>query len=158
MALHISGVNYESIADARGVSCTIFFSGCRHLCVGCHSKETWDFNYGELATDEMARLISYEINKRPYVTSITLSGGDPMYSAKEVKEFIKKLPIQGKEIWCYSGFTVEELLEDKEQKELLMMCDVLVDGKFEVSERNITIPFRGSNNQRIINLKELFNE
>lgn len=150
MALHISGVSYESIADSPGVSCTIFFSGCRHFCVGCHSKDTWDFNFGELATDEIAKMISSEILKRPFITSIVLSGGDPMYSPLEVIKFIKKLPINNKKIWCYSGFTIEEILEDKDKLELLKMCDVIVDGKFEMSKRNITLPFRGSENQRVI--------
>lgn len=147
--LYIAGINYESTADAEGMACTIFFSGCKHFCNGCHSKDTWDFNYGKEATDELIDIINLEIDKRPFLSALVLSGGDPMYSATEVKNFISKIHIPNNNIWCYSGFKIEEIQQNKEMKELLDMCNVLIDGQFEIDKRDITLSFRGSSNQRI---------
>ena len=148
--LHIAGVNYESIADAPGVCCVIFFSGCRHACRGCHSPKTHDFNYGVPATKEIIKQINQEIKKRPYLSGLVLSGGDPMYSAKEVNAFLDQIIIPHDRIWCFTGFKVEELLRDNEQRKLLSRIQVLVDGPFVLSQRDITLNFRGSRNQRLI--------
>lgn len=147
--LHIAGVNYESIADSDGVSCTIFFSGCRHFCDGCHSKDTWDFNYGIPVSDELATIINKEIDKRPFLSALVLSGGDPMYSPLEVLEFISKIHVPNNIIWCYSGFLIEEIQKNPKMKKLLDECNVLVDGQFEIEKRVINAGFYGSSNQRI---------
>ena len=147
--LHIAGINYESTADAEGVACTIFFSGCKHYCKGCYSKDTWDFNYGKEATDELIDIINSEIDKRPFLSALVISGGDPMYSAAEIKEFISKIHVPKNNIWCYSGFLMEQIKENYEMKELLDLCNVLVDGEFKLDKRDITLSFRGSSNQRI---------
>lgn len=147
--LHIAGINYESIADAEGVACTIFFSGCKHFCKGCHSKDTWDFNYGEEAADNLVDIINTEIGKRPFLSALVLSGGDVMYSASEVKRFVSKIHAPHNNIWCYTGFLMEEVIENPEMKALLDICNVLIDGEFDISKRDITLEFRGSSNQRI---------
>lgn len=152
--LHIAGINYESIADASGVSCTIFFSGCLHGCNGCHSKDTWDFNYGVQVSNELVSIINKEIDKRPFLSALVLSGGDPMYSASEVLDFISKIHIPNNTLWCYSGFLYEEIIKNSEMKKLLNSCDVLVDGQFEISKRDITGRFCGSSNQRVIDVQE----
>ena len=147
--LHIAGVNYESIADSDGVSCTIFFSGCKHFCKGCHSKDTWDFNYGIPVSDELVKTINKEIDKRPFLSALVLSGGDPMYSSSEVLEFISKIHIPNNTIWCYSGFLIEEIQQNPEMKKLLDKCNVLIDGQFEIEKRVINAGFYGSCNQRV---------
>lgn len=147
--LHIAGVNYESIADSDGVSCVIFFSGCKHFCNGCHSKDTWDFNYGIPVSDELAITINNEIDKRPFLSALVLSGGDPMYSSSEVLEFISKIHIPNNTIWCYSGFLIEEIQQNSEMKKLLDKCNILIDGQFEIEKRVINSGFYGSSNQRI---------
>lgn len=147
--LHIAGVNYESIADSEGVSCTIFFSGCKHYCKGCHSQDTWDFNYGIPVSDELIKSINKEIDKRPFLSALVLSGGDPMYSATEVLKFISKIHIPNNIIWCYSGFLIEEIQANLEMKKLLDKCNVLIDGKFEIDKRIINRGFFGSSNQKI---------
>lgn len=152
--LHISGINYESFADAEGVSCVIFFSGCQHNCIGCHSNQTHDFNYGKLITDELINTINIEIDKRPFLNSLVLSGGDPMYSSKEILKILPKLHIPKNNIWCYSGFTFEEIRQNNDMNKLLHKCNVLVDGKFEIENRNISLKFRGSSNQRLINVQK----
>lgn len=158
MSLHISGVCYESIADALGCATTIFFSGCKHYCKGCHSEKTWDFNYGIEVNDDLINTIKDEIKKRPFVKTIVLSGGDPFYSAKEVNEFLDKLDVSDYTIWAYTGFTMEELLKENEDMiTLLNRCDYIVDGPFEIDKRDITLNFRGSSNQRIFN-KQMVND
>lgn len=147
--LHIAGINYESTVDAEGVACTIFFSGCKHFCNGCHSKDTWDFNYGKEVSDELIDTINSEIDKRPFLSALVLSGGDPMYSAADIKDFILKIHIPNNNIWCYTGFLMEQIVKNYEMKELLDLCNVLIDGQFEIDKRDITLSFRGSNNQRI---------
>ena len=149
MSLKISNVIYESLVDAEGVSTVIFFSGCKHYCSGCHSQVTWDFNYGIEVNDELINQINLEIDKRPYLNALVLSGGDPMYSAAEIKEFILKIHIPNNNIWCYTGFLMEQIIENYEMRELLNLCNVLIDGQFEIEKRDITLSFRGSSNQRI---------
>lgn len=147
--LHITGINYESTADAEGVACTIFFSGCKHFCKGCHSKDTWDFSYGKEASNELIDVINSEIDKRPFLSALVLSGGDPMYSAVEVKDFISKIHIPNNNIWCYTGFLMEQIVKNHKMKELLDLCNVLIDGKFEINKRDIASGFFGSTNQRL---------
>ena len=147
--LHIAGIDYESIADAEGVRCTIFFSGCKHHCPGCHSPDTWDFDYGKPVDDLLIAEINRQIDRRPFLSGIVLSGGDPMYSAKEIREFLSKIHIPNNNIWCFSGFTIEEITQDNEKKKLLDMCDTLIDGMFDIDKRDVTLRFRGSSNQRM---------
>ena len=147
--LHIAGVNYESIADSNGVSCVIFFSGCKHFCKGCHSKDTWDFNCGIPVSDELIENINKEIDKRPFLSALVLSGGDPMYSASEILKILPKIHIQHNTIWCYSGFLFEDIQKNPKMKKLLDQCNVLIDGQFEIDKRDITGRFCGSSNQRM---------
>ncbi len=149
MSLKISNVIYESLVDAEGVSTVMFFSGCKHYCSGCHSQVTWDFNYGIEVNDELINQINLEIDKRPYLNALVLSGGDPMYSAKEIINFLPKIHIPNNNIWCYSGFTLEQILNDPIKKELLFKCNVLIDGLFVKELRDITLNYRGSSNQNI---------
>jgi anaerobic ribonucleoside-triphosphate reductase activating protein len=147
--LYIAGVNYESIADSDGVSCVIFFSGCKHFCKGCHSKDTWDFNYGIPVSDELIENINKEIDKRPFLSALVLSGGDPMYSASEILKILPKIHIPHNTIWCYSGFLFEDIQKNPKMKKLLDQCNVLIDGQFEIDKRDITGRFCGSSNQRM---------
>lgn len=147
--LHIAGINYESTVDAEGVACAIFFSGCNHFCRGCHSKDTWDFNYGKEISYNLISIINSEIDKRPFLSALVLSGGDPMYSAAEINNLIHKIHIPNNNIWCYTGFLMEQIVENPEMKKLLDLCNVLIDGQFDIKKRDITLLFRGSSNQRI---------
>lgn len=144
--MNICGINYESFNDAEGISCVIFIAGCKHHCVGCHSKQTWDFNSGKPVTTAMINQIKKEIHKRPFISYLVLSGGDPVYSHKEVIQFLDALNID-LPIWLYTGFTFDELR--KNYNDLLNRCSVVVDGPFDCNKRDITLPFRGSINQHI---------
>lgn len=156
--VRLSGIHYESFVDAKGVSCVLFISGCKHNCYKCHSPQTHNFNNGIVLNDILISQINEEIDKRPFLNALVLSGGDPMYSAKELLSILDKLHIPNNTIWCYTGFTIEEILQDENMSALLKRCDYLVDGMFEADKRDITLPFRGSSNQRLIDVKRTLNE
>ena len=147
--IRLAGFDYESFADADGVSCVLFISGCKHNCCGCHSPQTHDFNYGIEMTDEVIKKINKEIDKRPFLNALVLSGGDPMYSAKELLPILDKIHIPNNNIWCYSGFTLKEIQANPDMSSLLDKCTHLVDGMFDINKRDITLNFRGSSNQTI---------
>lgn len=136
--------------DGPGLRTAIYFAGCKHRCPGCHNEHTWDFNAGSnMELDDVFELIKY--NGFP----VTFTGGDPIYQAEKIIPLARKIKEDLKlDIWCYTGYTLEELYELKDDavNELLTMVDVLVDGPFVESLRDTTLPFRGSSNQRIINL------
>ena len=99
--IRLAGADYESFADAEGVSCVLFISGCKHNCKNCHSPQTHDFNYGVEITDKVIDDINKEIDKRPFLNALVLSGGDPMYSAKELISILPKIHIPHNNLWCY---------------------------------------------------------
>lgn len=152
---NIIGINFESIVDGDGVRVVIFFSGCNHHCKGCHNPETHDFNAGRLFSTELQKQIAEYVRETPFISGVTLSGGDPMYSAESIIPFLKELKSlsPASTVWVYSGFTYEEITADPSMRELLGMCDVLVDGPFILEQRDITLSYRGSRNQRIIDVQ-----
>lgn len=152
--MYLCGVNFESMVDGEGVRAVLFISGCLHNCPYCHSPQTHSFTYGVEVNQELINDINAEITKRPYISGITLSGGDCMYSPVETLKLIKKLNIPHNNIWCYTGFTFEQLIKNNNQLQLLKHINVLVDGRFEYSKRDITLAFKGSSNQRIIDVKQ----
>lgn len=152
--IKLAGINYESLADADGVSCVLFISGCKHNCIGCHSPQTHDFDFGIEITDSVIDKINAEIDKRPFLNALVLSGGDPMYSAKDLLTILPKLHIPKNNLWCYSGFTFDEIKTNPDMKALLNKCTCLVDGMFDIDKRDITLRFKGSTNQRVIDVQE----
>jgi len=149
----IVGIAPESVSDGPGVRFTIFFSGCRHHCPRCHNPDAQDFNAGVDFDDPMQAKVIEHITRCPIITGVTLSGGDPMFSAGDVLRFVQRLraKLPSINIWLYTGFTYEEITE-AEQIMLLELCDVLVDGRFEQNNLDLSPSFRGSTNQRIIDL------
>lgn len=144
-----------SIANGTGFRVVLWCSGCGHHCKGCHNPETWDRYYGK-PFDENAKELLYELLSKPYIRGITLSGGDPMFqtNVKEVIALVKELKekFPNKDIWMYTGYTFEELQRDVDRKKILPYIDVIIDGKFILEQRDITLAFRGSPNQRIIDV------
>ena len=151
------------IANGSGVRVTLFVSGCTNACKGCLQKETWDFHYGDLYTKETEDKIM-EALYPSYVQGLTLLGGEP-FEIENQKELIKlvrrvKKEYPEKNIWCYTGFTLEkDLIEGGKRHcevtdEMLSYLDVLVDGKFEEDLKDIRLKFRGSSNQRLIDMNE----
>lgn len=151
------------IADGAGVRVTLFVSGCTHHCPGCFQPETWSFDYGEPYTRETEDQL-IEMLRPGYIDGLTLLGGEPMEPVNQ-RELVKLLrrvrkELPEKDIWCYSGYTLEsDLLSESRARcevtdEMLLLMDVLVDGEFIQAKKNISLAFRGSENQRIIDLKE----
>ena len=150
--MNIAKIKYNDIADGLGVRTTVFVSGCRRYCSGCQNPEAWDFDYGEPFTEETQRKIFKSIE--PYwIQGLTVCGGEPFEPENEaallpfLKEFRELYPI--KDVWIYSGFTYEEL----KGREMLKCCDVLVDGPFVAELKDAGLAFRGSRNQRIIQME-----
>ncbi len=144
----------ETIVDGDGIRYSIYLAGCRHHCVGCQNPETWKAKQGTPLTEEAIRRIVREINANPLLDGITFSGGDPFYNPEAFLLFIKRIKEETRQnIWCYTGYTYEELLADSQLSVILPYIDTLVDGKFIQAEYSPFLEFRGSANQRIIHLK-----
>lgn len=144
--MKVMNILHDSVVDGEGLRTIIFFAGCPHQCPGCHNPSSWHMQNG---TDmNVEEVVQEAMNP---LTDITLSGGDPFFQAKEVKLVAKRLKSLGKHIWAYTGYTLAELQEkgSSDQQELLSYCDVLVDGRFIIGQKDSTLPFRGSANQTI---------
>lgn len=152
--MNVCGYIPESINEGQGLRAVLFVSGCRHDCAGCFNPESWDFQAGEPFTEEMSAAILQEIIDNPLLDGLTLCGGDPFFSPEECTAFVRKLRnlCPTKNIWAYTGFTFEALLRQPKLRELAELCDVIVDGKFEEERKDVSLPFRGSSNQRIVDV------
>lgn len=154
--------NYD-IANGLGVRVSLFVSGCTHHCKGCFNPMTWDFSYGKPFTEEVQDEL-LEMLSPAYIDGLTLLGGEPMEpdNQRALLPFVKKVRAQypDKNIWCYTGYKLdEELLKPSRARcevtdELLSLIDVLVDGEFIEEQKNISLSFRGSENQRLIDLPQ----
>lgn len=154
--MNISGYCAESITEGEGFRGVVYISGCRHKCKGCFNKETWDFKHGEPFTIELQEEVIEDIRRNPLVDGLTLCGGDPFFSAAEVSKFVRRFRsvCPEKTVWAYTGFRYEEILQNPVMFSLLALCDVIVDGRFIIKEKDMTLKFRGSRNQRIIDVQE----
>lgn len=154
MKIRINGIIEESIVDGPGIRYVIFMQGCFHNCNGCHNPDTHSINGGFLKeTDD----ILHSIKSNPLISGITFSGGEPMLHAGALSSFCNEIKALNKHIMVYSGFTFEEIIKDVNKLDFLSKCDVLVDGKFEKSRKNLLLTFRGSHNQRIIDVQKSLN-
>lgn len=145
----------DSVVDGEGIRTVVWTQGCSHNCQGCHNPGTHDFKSGYLEDIDNIRK---EIDSLEGQDGITLSGGDPLMQIDACLEIAKHCQSKGLDVWCYTGFTFEQLLKmcksNNNLVELLNNIDVLVDGKFELSKKSYDILFRGSTNQRILDCKE----
>ena len=147
--LRVAGVIEESIVDGPGLRFVLFLQGCRTHCKGCQNPQTWDFNGGTLvsAEDVLAR-----IQGDPLVHGIPFSGGEPIEQAQALLPLAAELKRRGYHLMAFSGYTFEQLLPKPGCRELLSLLDLLVDGPFIEEEKSLELRFRGSRNQRILNL------
>ena len=151
MEIRLAGLEPESIVDGPGYRFTVFVQGCPHNCPGCHNPQTHDFSGGHLAdTDDVIA----HLGKNPLVRGLTLSGGEPMMQPEPLYLIAKAAKEKGMNVWCYTGFTLEELLRENraDRMRLLSAVDVLVDGPFRSHERSLDLLYRGSKNQRLIDM------
>lgn len=152
MEVRIAGCNKESIVDGKGIRYTIYMQGCKHNCKGCQNPTTHDMLGGDITdTDELLE----DIKKYKWISGVTLSGGDPFFQAKQAKVIADGVHKLNKNVWCYTGYTIEQIMSstDDDIRGLLSSIDVLVDGRYEDSLRSLDLAFRGSSNQRLIDVK-----
>ena len=144
------------VSNAPGVRSTLFVTGCTHDCKGCFNKELQDFGTGEVWTKEDEdNFVSYVKNDN--VVGVNILGGEPMQQVMDdcLPNLLKRVKEEtGKSIWLWSGYLLEQILEDEKRRKILEYVDVLVDGKFEIDKRNINLKYRGSENQRVIDVKK----
>lgn len=148
--LELSGIVSDSIVDGPGIRTCIFSQGCPHHCQGCHNPETWEFGCG---TKIPVEAIVEIVQSNPLCRGVTFSGGEPFAQAEGFAKLAKLLKEKGYEVASYSGYTFEALLHgNPAQKALLESIDVLIDGPFLLAEKSLEVPFRGSRNQRILDV------
>ena len=152
MEIRIAGTVNDSIVDGPGIRFSIFTQGCSNHCPGCQNPQTWDPDGGELVdTDDLLATIA----RNPLLKGITLTGGEPFEQPLPLIELCKACKERGLDVWAYSGYTFESLLAGEagpEARELLSLCDVLVDGLFVESLKTLSLKWRGSSNQRVIDV------
>ena len=148
-------VTKNDIANGIGIGCVLWVSGCDIHCKNCHNQSTWDFNTGQPFTEDTMQEILLTLTK-PYISRFTISGGHPLdpRNAPKVLEIVKrvKMVFPNKDIWIYSGYEWNYIIQDETLREIMRYTDVLVDGAYIDELRDIALPFRGSSNQRIIDV------
>lgn len=147
--IRILDILEETMADGPGFRTSIYCAGCAHHCPGCHNPQSWDFKGGyEVTIEELLDII-----KADEFANVTFSGGDPLYQVEAFTELARRIKTEtDKTIWCYTGFTYEEIQADPRLSQILPYLDVLVDGPYVEALRDTNLRFRGSSNQRIIEL------
>jgi len=160
--MNYAEIKYCDIANGEGVRTGLFVSGCTHRCEGCFNRDTWDFEYGREFNEETVEKILKSL-EASYVAGLTLLGGEPFEpeNQRALVPFLKKVKekFPHKNVWCYTGYTLEQLRGESRGRcevtdKMLELIDVLVDGRFVKELYDISLKFRGSSNQRIINLPE----
>ena len=161
--MNYADIKIADVANGKGVRVSLFVSGCNHHCKGCFNSQAWDFNYGKEFTEKEIDKILNELD-HPYVSGLSLLGGEPLeYQNQEVllpllKKVKERFP--QKDIWCYTGYTFDKDIVGNmfqnwpQTKELISYIDVIVDGKFEEEKKDLKLKFRGSSNQRIIDVNK----
>ena len=158
-------MKYESITSSdvnNGLGCrvTLWVSGCTHHCKQCHNRKTWSFSSGKVYNGKVEEVLFNEID-RPYIKGLTLSGGDPLDSPDGVLELLQHFRERfgnTKDVWIYTGYTYEKLLTmGEDYTNFLKYIDILVDGPFLIKEKSFDVKFRGSKNQRLIDVKKTLN-
>lgn len=154
--MNYAQIRHYDVANGPGVRASIFVSGCTHNCKNCFNKEAQDFNYGNLYTKEVEdKFMKYVLDDN--TKGISILGGEPLMQTMDdsLLNLLKRIKKEtNKEIWLWSGYTYEEAILSEKRKEILNYVDVLVDGRFEEENKSLLIKFRGSTNQRIIDLNK----
>ena len=152
--MRLCAIEMDSVVDGPGIRMTVFFQGCPHHCEGCHNPETWDYNAEgmELSVKDVLKLFDEDI----ILSGVTLSGGEPLSPCNfdEVIELVKEIKKRNKNVWIYPGYVIDKLLMlyPNLKNDLLPYVDVIVDGPFILAERDLLLDFKGSRNQRLIDV------
>jgi anaerobic ribonucleoside-triphosphate reductase activating protein len=143
----------DTMVDGPGFRTSVYCAGCQHKCPGCHNPQSWNPEGGHaMSTEDIMRIVEAD----PYTQGVTFTGGDPMYQPEGFAELARAIRSRTpqKDIWCYTGFVFEQLMSNPRQRALLELIDVLVDGPFIKEQRDETLLFRGSRNQRLIDARK----
>jgi len=157
--MNYSGIKYADMINGKGIRVSLFVSGCTHCCKNCFNEETWKETYGKKFSEkEEDEIIEYFKKYGKTIRGLSLLGGDPTYpkNIKPLLKFIKKFKenLPDRDIWIWSGFTWEEILEDENRLSLIKECDILIDGKYMDNLKDLNLKWRGSSNQRVIDIKK----
>lgn len=152
MMMRMYGLEQNSYVDGPGIRMAIFFQGCLHKCEGCHNPGSWPMYGGEkVDTNDLMKKMAND----PLLDGITLSGGEPFLQPQPALALVRFARQKGLSVWCYTGYTFEQINEWQDnRKTLLQNIDVLVDGPFKLEEKSLDVPWRGSRNQRLIDVKK----
>lgn len=154
--MYYSKIKFNDVANGPGLRLSLFTSGCTHHCKGCFQPETWNFKNGEPFTLETQKYI-IEKSKNKYIAGLSLLGGDPLDNVDGILPLLqeyRKTFAATKSIWLWTGYLFEEILKDDLKSKLLPFIDVIIDGKFEENLKDITLKYKGSTNQRVIDVKK----
>ena len=160
ISLRYSGIKKFDIENGLGIGYTLFVQHCTHKCVGCHNPRTWSKEGGHEYTEDLLEDMLEFFKNNPQVKRLTLSGGDPLVNL-ELSEYVAfkfKEMFPNHKLWIYTGFTYEYLIKHEKYKKLLNVCDILVDGKFDIDKRKPNLKFKGSDNQRCIDIQKSLKE
>ena len=151
MTISVLDILEETMADGPGLRTSIYSSGCGHHCPGCHNPQSWDIENGRpMEVDDILKVILDD-----EFSNVTFTGGDPLYQVEAFTELARKIKEKSdKTIWCYTGYTIEQIRADERLSMILPYLDVIVDGPFILAQRDTELLFRGSANQRIIYLQD----
>lgn len=153
---HVADYKPDVFVDGEGVRCSLYVSGCPFACVGCFNEAAWSFRYGKPYTRELEDQIVADLAK-DYVQGLTLLGGEPFLNTEVCLSLVTRMRAElgdSKDVWSWTGYTFEELLlESPDKRALLEQVDVLVDGRFELAQRDLRLQFRGSRNQRVLDVR-----
>ncbi|MGL4981019.1 MAG: anaerobic ribonucleoside-triphosphate reductase activating protein [Fusobacteriaceae bacterium] len=161
--MNYSGIKYGDMLNGRGIRVSLFLTGCSHKCEGCFNPVTWNQTLGDSFTEKTADdIFQYFYKYEGMLTGLSLLGGDPTFHSniEPLKKFIKifKEKFPKKDIWIWSGYTWEEISNDSSVYSLVSLCDVLIDGKFHLKEKDSSLKWRGSLNQRVIDIQKTIRE
>lgn len=157
--MKLCGIEMDSVVDGPGIRMTVFFQGCPHHCEGCHNPETWDYDAEcmEMSVAEVLKLFDGD----SILTGLTLSGGEPLSprNFEEIFELVREMKKRNKNVWVFTGYTIDKVLNKYPnlREDLLPYVDVVVDGPFVLSQRDLMLDFRGSRNQRLIDIPKYLN-
>ena len=150
--LRLAGIVNDSITDGPGIRLVVFVQGCPHKCIGCHNQHTHDFAGGY---DQNSSEILEMIDNNPLLSGVTFSGGEPMCQAKALLDLAKEVKKRKLELAIYTGYLFEDLIRSSDEKvELLKLADILIDGPFIISKKSLSLKFKGSSNQRVIDIQK----
>ena len=148
ISIHLLDIRYGTSVDGIGLRTSLYCAGCEHHCVGCHNPQSWDEYGGEAVDIETLFHLIIEADM-----NVTFTGGDPMLHPEGFTQLARLIKSKtDKNIWCYTGYRFEQLLVHPTQRALVELCDVIVDGPYIESQRDLSLPFRGSRNQRLIDV------